>query len=165
MIQRSVRLIWSAEIVKCEGIRCNNWVKLTKYASCTSSQQFFQRLPRSYRLEVVDNRNFISGIFLTGSTMKLYALYSHTARSFNQWQRVVSELYYNVYFTRLRCINTPCLSTWLHSHFSYGMKILKVVSIVFCYQKYIICDKVQALSWTNRYPAAWTVRNLWRILA
>ena len=69
-------------------------------------------------------------------------------------------------FTRLRCIHTPCLSTWLHLRFSYRVKILLVVvSIVSFYQKYIIYDKVQALSWTGRYPVAWTVRNLWRILA
>ena len=71
-----------------------------------------------------------------------------------------------VYFTRLRCTRTPCLSTWLHLRFSYRIKILLViVSIVFCYQKYIICDKVQALSWTGLYPVVWTVRNLWRVLA
>ena len=71
-----------------------------------------------------------------------------------------------VYFTRLRCTHTPCLSTWLHLHFSYRIKILLViVSIVFCYQKYIICDKVQALSWTGLYPVVCTVRNLWRVLA
>ena len=76
------------------------------------------------------------------------------------------KLFVVVYSTRLRCTHTPCLSTWLHLPFSYRMKILPVVvSIVFCQQKYIICDKVQALSWTDRYPVAWTVRNLWRILA
>ena len=60
--------------------------------------------------------------------------------------RVISELYYNVvYFTRLRCTYTPCLCTWLHLRFSYCIKILPVVvSIVFCYQKYIICDKVKS---------------------
>ena len=71
-----------------------------------------------------------------------------------------------VHFTRLRCTHTLCLSTWLHLRFSYRMKILLVVvSIVFCYQEYIICDKVQALSWTGRYSVVWTVRNLWRVLA
>ena len=36
-----------------------------------------------------------------------------------------------VYFTRLRCTDTPCFSTWLHFHFSYRMKTLPiVVSIV-----------------------------------
>ena len=53
-----------------------------------------------------------------------------------------------VYFTRLRCTDTPCFSTWLHFHFSYRMKTLPiVVSIVFNWQKYIICNKVKALSW------------------
>ena len=55
-----------------------------------------------------------------------------------------------VYFTRLRCTHTPCLSIWLHLRFSYGMKILLVVfSIVFYYQKYIICDKSSSpvLNW------------------
>ena len=38
VIQRSVRLIWSAEKVKCKANRDNNSAKLTKYASCTSSR-------------------------------------------------------------------------------------------------------------------------------
>ena len=38
VIQRSVKLIWSAEKVKCEANRSNNWAKLIKYASCTSSR-------------------------------------------------------------------------------------------------------------------------------
>ena len=57
-----------------------------------------------------------------------------------------------VYFSRLRCTDTPCFSTWLHFHFSYRMKTLPiVVSIVFNWQKYIICTKVKALSWYQRY--------------
>ena len=43
--QRSVRLIWSAEKVKCEANRSNNWAKLTKYTSCTSSRQYFLKPP------------------------------------------------------------------------------------------------------------------------
>ena len=61
----SVRLIWSAEKVKCEAKHINNWAKWTKYASCTFSWQYFLRLLRFYRLEVQDNRNFILGVFLT----------------------------------------------------------------------------------------------------
>ena len=30
--------------------------------------------------------------------------------------------------------------------------------------KHIICNKVQLISWADRLPVAWTVRNLWRIL-
>ena len=79
--------------------------------------------------------------------------------------RMVSSLLFR-FISRAWGTHTPCLSTWLHLRFSYRMKILLVVvSIVFCYQKYIIYDKVRALSWTGRYPVAWTVRNLWRILA
>ena len=39
----------------------------------------------------------------------------------------VELLIVRVYFTRLRCTHTPCLSTWLHLRFSYRMKILSVV--------------------------------------
>ena len=35
VIERSARLIWSAEKVKCEANRGNNWAKLTEYASCS----------------------------------------------------------------------------------------------------------------------------------
>ena len=69
VIQRGLRLIWRAEKVKCEADRSNNWAKLIKYASCTSSRQYLLSLRRSFRPEVQDNRNFILGIFPTSSTM------------------------------------------------------------------------------------------------
>ena len=47
VIQSSVRLIWSAEKVKCKANRDNNSAKLTKYASCTSSREV---LPVVFRL-------------------------------------------------------------------------------------------------------------------
>ena len=56
--------------VKCEANRSKNWAKSTKYASCTSRQQYFLSLLRSYRLEVGDYRNSILGIFITSCTMK-----------------------------------------------------------------------------------------------
>ena len=108
------------------------------------------------------------------SSLKGYWLrsLSHTVKdcstllSADMSQAKNGKLFVVINSTRLRCTHTPCLSTWLHLPFSYRMKILPVVvSIVFCQQKYIICDKVQALSWTDRYPVAWRVRNLWRILA
>ena len=30
--------MWIAEKAQCEANRCNNWAKLTTYASCTSSR-------------------------------------------------------------------------------------------------------------------------------
>ena len=52
-----------------------------------------------------------------------------------------------VFFRRLKCTHNPCLSKCPHMCVSHRMKILPVVvSIVFCYQKYIFCNKVQALS-------------------
>ena len=45
VIQKSVRLIWSIEKVKCETNRCNNQAKLTRYASCTSSWEDFFKPP------------------------------------------------------------------------------------------------------------------------
>ena len=45
VIQKSVRLIWSIEKVKCETNRCNNQAKLTRYASCNSSWEDFFKPP------------------------------------------------------------------------------------------------------------------------
>ena len=71
------------------------------------------------------------------------------------------ELLNVAYFTRMRDTYTLCLSTWLNLRFSDRLIILPVVvSIEFYKQKYIICIKIQALSWDDRYPVAWTVRNL-----
>ena len=53
VIQSSVRLIWSAEKVKCKANRDNNSAKLTKYASCTSPVAFSKPpeiLPVVFRL-------------------------------------------------------------------------------------------------------------------
>ena len=38
VIQRSGKLIWSAKKVKWEAHHCNNWAKLTRYASYTFSR-------------------------------------------------------------------------------------------------------------------------------
>ena len=68
----------------------------------------------------------------------------------------------NVNFTCLRCTHTPCLSTWLHLRFSYRMKILLFAVSIARKQS---ASQTQALSCADRYPVAWTVQNLWRILA
>ena len=79
----------------------------------------------------------------------------HQKRPFNiifGWH-VTSEEWWARYCCLLHALEmyySPCLSTWLHLRCSYRMKILPVVvSIVFCYQKYIICDKVPSpfLNW------------------
>ena len=67
VIQRNVRPIWSAEKKNLQ----QSTAKLTKYASCTSNRWYFPSLLRSYQQEVQDDKNFILGIFLTGSTMKM----------------------------------------------------------------------------------------------
>ena len=57
-----------------------------------------------------------------------------------------SSLFSGLFHAPDGCTYTPRLSTRLHLRFSYRMIILLiVVSIVFCYQKCIICEKVQAL--------------------
>ena len=66
----------------------------------------------------------------------LRGLFPHRTRLFNipfGWHFASEDWWapYVVYFTRLRCTHTSCLSTWLHLRFSYRRKILPiVVSIV-----------------------------------
>ena len=57
--------------VRCGAIRTKNQPKSTKYASRTSSRYYFLSLLRSYRLEVLDNRNFTLGIFLISNTIEM----------------------------------------------------------------------------------------------
>ena len=45
---------WNAKKVKLIENCSKNWVKSTKYASCTSGQQYFLSLSRSHQLEVQD---------------------------------------------------------------------------------------------------------------
>ena len=40
------------------------------------------------------------------------------------------ELPIIVYFTRLRCTRTPCLSTCLYLRFSYRMKIQQIITFI-----------------------------------
>ena len=65
VIQRNLRLIWSAERVKCQVNRGNSRAKLTKYASCTSSRVEFSKRPDILPAIGTRQWKFILGIFLT----------------------------------------------------------------------------------------------------
>ena len=62
-------------------------------------------------------------MLIEGPVYTPYTIFPHSFQlTFRM--RIMGELFIAVYFMRLRSTRTLCLSTWLHLHFSYRIKIL-----------------------------------------